>query len=155
MNKPGLTQNRSDSRRRDRKRCKVMAKLGLPDFETVQRCRERQQQMARRFERAGELQHDADRAECEPNFCAATPCREGCWFASRRHPYHMITEGDRLPSDQPGDLHFVTITHPKCELPVGQLAEANIPAFPHVAAAASANSRSPTPLNTFPNQGLR
>jgi hypothetical protein len=114
--------------RRDRKRSKVMAKLGLPDFETVQQCNERQQQMARRFERAGELQDDADWQECEPNFCAATPCREGCWFASRRHRYEMITEGHRLLSNQPGDLLFVTITHPKWELPVGDLAKANIPA---------------------------
>jgi hypothetical protein len=33
-----------------------------------------------------------------------------------------------LLSSLPGDLFFVTITHPKWELPVGQLAEANIPA---------------------------
>jgi hypothetical protein len=121
----------------------------------LQQCSERQQQMARRFERAGERHHQADWQECEPDFCAATPCRDGCWFASRRHRYEMITEGHRLLSSQPGDLLFVTITHPKWELPVGDLAEANIPAFLHMAAAASANSRSPAPLNTFPNQGLR
>jgi hypothetical protein len=28
----------------------------------------------------------------------------------------MITEGHRLLSDQPGDLLFVTITHPKWEI---------------------------------------
>jgi hypothetical protein len=107
---------------------RLLAKLGLPDFETVQQCSERQQQMARRFERAGELHHDADWRECKRNFCAATPCCEGCWFASRRHRYQMITEGHRLLSNQPGDLYFVTITHRKWELPVGQLAAANIPA---------------------------
>jgi hypothetical protein len=111
-----------------RQRRRAMAKLGLPDFETVQQCSERQQQMARRFERAGELQHDADWQECEPKFCAATPCRDGCWFASRRHRYQMITEGHQLLSNQPGDLYFVTVTHPKWELPVEKLAEANIPA---------------------------
>jgi hypothetical protein len=112
-----------------------MIKLGLPDFETVQQCSERQQKMVSRFERAGELQHDAGWQECEPNFCAATPCREGCWFASRRHRYQMITEGHRLLSSQPGllssqpgDLFFVTITHPKWQLPIGKLAKANIPA---------------------------
>src|SRR5271170_1883135 len=66
--------------RRDRRQHEVMAKRGLPDFETVQQCSERQQQMARRFERAGELQHEMDWGECEPGFCAATPCRKGCWF---------------------------------------------------------------------------
>jgi hypothetical protein len=111
-----------------RKQRKVMTKLGLPDFETVQQCSERQQQTVRRFERAGELQHDADWTECKPGFCAATLCRDGCWFASRDHRYQTITEGHRLLSDQPKDLLFVTITHPKWELPIGKLAEANIPA---------------------------
>ncbi len=55
-----------------------MAELGLPDFETVQQCSERQQQMPRRFDRAGELQHDAEWQECEPAFCATTPCPDGC-----------------------------------------------------------------------------
>ena len=119
---------RREHRRKQRRQYQRMAKLGLPDFETVQQCSERQQKMVRRFERAGELQHDAEWQECEPNFCAATPCRDGCWFASRRHRYQMITEGHRLLSDQPGHLLFVTITHPKWELPVGKLAEANIPA---------------------------
>jgi hypothetical protein len=103
-----------------------MTELGLPDFETVQQCSERQQQMARRFERAGELQHDAEWQECEPGLCAGAPCRDGCWFASRDHRYQMITEGHRLLSNLPGDLLFVTITHPKWELPIGKLAEANI-----------------------------
>jgi hypothetical protein len=128
MNKAGLTQNRSGPARRDRKQRKAMAKAGLPDFETVQQCRERQQKMARRSERAGELHQLAGSEECEPDFCAAAPCRDGCWFASRRHRYQMITEAHRLLSDQPGDLLFATITHPKWELPVGKLAKANIPA---------------------------
>jgi hypothetical protein len=155
MKKSGLSHRPSGPARPDRKRREVKAKRGLPDFETVQQCSERQQQMARRFERARELQHDAEWQECERDFCAATPCRDGCWFASRRHRYQMITEGHRLLSNQPGDLFFITITHPKWELAPEKLPEANIPAFLHMAAAASANSRSPAPLNTFPNQGLR
>jgi hypothetical protein len=34
----------------------LLAALGLRDFETAQQCSERQQQMARRFNKAGELQ---------------------------------------------------------------------------------------------------
>jgi hypothetical protein len=83
--------------------------------------------MARRFQRAAELEHLTDWQECEPDFCAARPCRDGCWFASRRHRYQTITEGHRVLG-QAGDLHFITITHPKWELPVGKLAEANVPA---------------------------
>jgi hypothetical protein len=129
MDEPRAAPHLSNFGRRDRKRRKVMTKLGLPDFETVQQCSERQQKMARRFARADELQHDAAWLECEPGSCAATPCCDGCWFASRDHRYQMITEGHRLLSNQPGDLLFVTITHPKWEKPVGQLAEANIPGF--------------------------
>jgi hypothetical protein len=128
MNKSGLAQSLSNSSRRDRRQSKVMAKLGLPDFETARECSERQQQMARRFERAGELHHLSEWTECEPKLCAATPCRDGCWFASRRHRYQMITQGHRLLSNQPGELLFVTITHPKWEVPVGALNKANIPA---------------------------
>jgi hypothetical protein len=128
MNRPGLTQSATDFGRRERRQRKAMAKLGIPDFEMVQQCGDRQQQMGRRFERAGELQDEAEWAECETEFCAATPCRDGCWFASRRHRYQMITEGHRLLSDQTESLHFVTITHPRWELPIGRLAEANIPA---------------------------
>jgi hypothetical protein len=128
MTKSGLTKSPSRFSHRDRSQRKVMAKLDLPDFETVQQCSERQQKMVRRFERAGELQHDTEWQSCEPGFCAATPCREGCWFASRRHRYRMITEGHRLLSNQTKDLLFVTVTHPKWELPIGKLAEANIPA---------------------------
>jgi hypothetical protein len=105
-----------------------LAALGLPDFETLQQCADRQQQMVRRFNKTGELQHDAEWQECAPNFCAATPCREGCWFASRHHRYQMITEAHQLLSSQAGDLFFATITHPKWELPVGDLNQANIPA---------------------------
>jgi hypothetical protein len=128
MNRAAPTRSPSGFYRRDRRQRRLLAKLGLPDFETAQQCSERQQQMARRFERAGELQHDADWRECEPNFCAARPCRDGCWFASRRHRYEMITEAHSLLTSQTGDLQFTTITHPKWEMPVGKLAEANVPA---------------------------
>jgi hypothetical protein len=67
----------------------------------------------------------------------------------------MITEGYRLLSNQPGDLFFATITHPKWELPVGKLAEANRPAILCMAPAAGAHERSPLPLNMFPDQGMR
>jgi hypothetical protein len=128
MNEPRPTHRSGNLDRRARRQRKVMAKQGLPDFETVQQCSERQQKMARRFERAGELQHEMDWQECEPDFCAARPCRDGCWFASRQHRYRMITEAHSLLTSHSGDLHFVTITHPKWEVPVGSLSEANVPA---------------------------
>jgi hypothetical protein len=128
MNRAAPTRSPSGFYRRDRRQRRLLAKLGLLDFETVQQCSERQQKMVRRFERACELQHDAEWAECEPGFCAARPCRDGCWFASRQHRYQMITEAHSLLTSHSGDLHFVTITHPKWELPVGELSQSNIPA---------------------------
>jgi hypothetical protein len=120
MNKSGLMQTPSEFGRRNRRQRKVMADMGLPDFETPQQCSGRQRLMARRFDRAGELQHETDWQECEPDFCATAPCRDGCWFSSRRHRYEMITESHRLLSGRSDDLLFVTITHPKGELAVGR-----------------------------------
>jgi hypothetical protein len=97
-------------------------------YETVQQCSERQQQMARRFERAGELQDDADWQECEPKFCAATPCRDGCWFASRRHRYQMITEGPPAAERSTGGPAFRHHHPPEVGVADGELDEANIPA---------------------------
>jgi hypothetical protein len=155
MDEPRAAPHLSNLGRRERQRRKIMAKLGIPDFETLQQYRERQQKMVRRFERAAELQHYAEWQECEPGFCAPTPCRDGCWFASRDHRYRMITQGHRLLSNQPGDLLFATITHPKWELPIGKLADANIPAVPRLAAAANAIYRSPALMNMFSYRGLR
>jgi hypothetical protein len=106
----------------EREQRKLMEDLGLPDFETLQQCSDRQRQMARRFQNV-----DRQRTvnwiweRCEPDACACSPCRDGCWFASRHHRYQMITEAHRLLSAQTGHLYFVTIAHPKWELPVGQL----------------------------------
>jgi hypothetical protein len=102
-----------------------MADLGLPDFETWQQCTDRQRQMARRFKHAGQ-QSRHDWQKCEPDACACTPCLDGCWFASRRHRYQTITGAHRLFTTQTGALHFVTVAHPKWELPVGNLNQANI-----------------------------
>jgi hypothetical protein len=141
-------QNRSGPARRERRQREVMAKVGLADFETVQQCSERQQKMARLSERGGELQHHAEWQECEPDFCAASPCRDGCWFGTGGHRNQMITEGHRLLSDQPGDLMFAGIagveTHGSQD-----------PCGPAVAAAANPFYRSPAPLNMFSNRGLR
>jgi hypothetical protein len=105
---------------------RVMAHLGLPDFETVQQCSSRQQLMARRFKKAGDQYGEATWAMCTQDLCASTSCQDGCWFASRRHRYKMITEAHRMLSGRPGDLLFVTVTHPNWELPLGKLGEANI-----------------------------
>jgi hypothetical protein len=115
-----MTENERDQRL-------LMADLGLPDFETWEQCEERQKQMARRFKNADELRpRKLDWEECEPEACACSPCRDGCWFASRHDRYQMITEAHRLFTTQSTDLAFVTVAHPKWELPVGNLDQANI-----------------------------
>jgi hypothetical protein len=114
--------------RTEQEQHELMADLGLGDFETWQQCTERQQLMARRLKNADERRPTFGWEECEPDFCACSPCRDGCWFASRRHRYQLITEAHRLFTTQTGDVHFITVAHPKWELPVGDLDQANIDA---------------------------
>jgi hypothetical protein len=104
-----------------------MSDLGLPDFETWQQCSDRQDLMLRRIEAADE-RRPLDWETCDPDSCDCTRCRDGCWFASRRHRYQTITEAHRLLSSQTSPLWFVTVAHPKWELPVGNLDQANIKA---------------------------
>jgi hypothetical protein len=113
----------------EREQRELMVNLGLPDFETWQQCSDRQRKMARRFKNADEQSpQKLDWEECEPEFCACSPCLDGCWFASRHHRYQMITQAHDLFTTQTGDLSFVTVAHPKLELPVGTLDQANIDA---------------------------
>jgi hypothetical protein len=127
MKEPGRITRGGESSRREQEQRELMADLGLRDFETWQQCGDRQRQMARRFQNA-----DRQRSinwiweRCEPDACACTLCKDGCWFASRHHRYQMITEAHRVFTTQTGDLHFVRVAHPKWELPVGNLHQANI-----------------------------
>jgi hypothetical protein len=107
----------------------LMANLGLPDFETWEQCAERQKQMVRRLQNVDRRRsQNFDWPHCGPDACACSPCLDGCWFSSRRHRYQMITEAQRLFSTQKTVLHFVSVAHPKWELPVGNLNQANIKA---------------------------
>ena len=111
----------------ERNEHELMTDLGLPDFETGRQCSDRQRLMARRFQNTRQLP-PGDWQECDPEQCECTPCRDGCWFASRHHRYQTITEAHRLLSTQTGDLYFVTVAHPKWERPIGKLDQANITA---------------------------
>jgi hypothetical protein len=111
----------------ERNRHERMAQLGLDDFETVEQCSERQVKMAKRLNDAQKPKLGGrDWQACRPDCCACTQCRDGCWFASRRHRFELITEAHRLLSSHSGPLAFVSIAHPKWELPVGKLNQANI-----------------------------
>jgi hypothetical protein len=124
-NRPQL--GRGQTTESEREQHELMADLGLGDFETWEQCSERQAKIARRFKHGEHRPHKLDWERCEREFCASTPCLDGCWFASRHHRYQMITEAHRLFSTQTGDL-FVTVAHPKWELPVGNLNQATIDA---------------------------
>src|SRR5580704_8967062 len=123
-NRPQL--GRGQMTRNEREQHELMVNLGLGDFETWKQCSERQAKMARRFKNTEHRPHKFDWEKCEPEFCASTPCLDGCWFASRRHRYQTITEAHRLFSTQTGDLVFVTVAHPTWELPAGNLDQTNI-----------------------------
>jgi hypothetical protein len=109
-------------KKRECEQRKQMTSLGLPDFETWKQCAERQVKMAHRLQNAGELPSQDWKWEgCTSFCCASSRCRDGCWFASRKHRYLLITEAHRLLSAHPGPLAFGSIAHPKWELPVGEL----------------------------------
>jgi hypothetical protein len=120
-----IAYRRDDTIRRD------MTAVGLPDFETAAHCIERNQQMLRRLQN-----HEATpvglirRIELDPlpaNDSNAVGY-DGDWFASRRYRAMLIPQAFELLRDHPGPLFFVTIAHPKWEIPVGQLENANIDA---------------------------
>jgi hypothetical protein len=103
-----------------------IAHLGLDNFESLKECAERQAKMVARIENDhGRGPHLWNR--CEPGYCAGDPCSDGCWFASRRWRYVLIREGHRLLSACSA-LHFVSVAHPRWEIDVGKLRQANIPA---------------------------
>jgi hypothetical protein len=121
------TRCRRNPNRQEHEQLDLMATLGLPDFETWQQCSDRQRQMARRFKHTdGHRPQKSNWKRCEPDVCACAACLDGCWFASRHHRYQMITEAHRLFATQTGDVVFVTVAHPKWELPIGHLDQANI-----------------------------
>lgn len=108
-----------------------MTAVGLPDFETAAQCIGRNQQMLRRLQN-----HEATPAELFsrieldplPADDSNAVSYDGGWLASRRYRATLIPQAFELLKDHPGPLFFVTIAHPKWELPVGQLKSANIDA---------------------------
>lgn len=108
-----------------------MTAIGLPDFETADHCITRNQQMRRRLQnhlaRPPEL---VSRIELDPLLAGDDSHLgyDGNWLASRRYRAMLIPQAYDLLKDHPGPLFFVTVAHPKWELPVGQLEDANIDA---------------------------
>ena len=106
-----------------------MTAIGLPDFETAAQCIRRNQQMLRRLQN-----HDAtppeliSRIQLGPLHVADDDRDrgyDGDWFASRSYRAMLVPQAYGVLKDHPGPLFFVTIAHPKWELPVGQLEDAN------------------------------
>jgi hypothetical protein len=109
-----------------------MNALGLPDFETLDECLERNNRLFRRLypERcAGKTKTrgaDARRKQhqlYEPPFGT-----EGDWLASREYRANLIPQAHDLLKRQPGPTYFVTVVHPKWEAKLGHLHHVNISA---------------------------
>jgi hypothetical protein len=116
--------------RRDDTVRRKMTAIGLPDFENLAQCINRNRQMLRRLQNheitptkiVSRIQLDPLPADDDDlGF-------DGDWFASRRYRASLIPQAYDLLKDHSGPLCFVTIVHPKWERPVGQLVDANIDA---------------------------
>jgi hypothetical protein len=108
-----------------------MTAIGLPDFETAPECILRNQKTRRRLQHHEETPAElVSRIEFDPLPADDSNAVgfDGDWLASRRYRAMLIPQAYDLLKDHPGPLFFVTIAHPKWEVPVGQLEDANIDA---------------------------
>ena len=104
-----------------------LAEIGLDDFETCEECSERNNKMFKRLypsshPRRGIVAHGR-RQVYEPIIYA-----DGDWLASREHRLNLIPQAYDLLSAHRGPLYFATIAHPRWQVPLDQLAKANIAA---------------------------
>jgi hypothetical protein len=120
------------NRRRDDAWSSAMAAIGLPDFETTAQCVKRSQQMLRRLQNhEGTPTELLNRIQLDPKHVADysdNPGYDGDWLASRSYRAMLIPQALNLLKDHAGPLFFVTVAHPKWELSIGQLKNANIDA---------------------------
>lgn len=112
----------------------ALTHLGLPDFETLEDCRRRQQQLLRRYARHKPLSRSVARAlerclEHEGRTCARKACPGVCHFASRRLRAAIIIGATPLIQDHHGPISFITAAHPRWTLPPGQLHDVKIAAI--------------------------
>jgi hypothetical protein len=113
--------------KRDRELHEEMAGLGLSDFETVQQCNERQEQMIARLRQAEyEAGDRRDLRQCEPDWCACEHCVDGCWQATRNRRYGEITSGYKILKRHTGNLFEVCVVHPLWQRDVGHLQDISI-----------------------------
>jgi hypothetical protein len=108
-----------------------MVSIGLPNFETVPQCVARNERILRRFQKHGSPAVNRFLQAIKPSGGGDDHCDldvDGDWLASRRYRSMLIPQAIDLLNRHPGPLHFVTITHPRWELPKGQLKKANVDA---------------------------
>lgn len=106
-----------------------MASLGLPEFETVDECVQRNRKMLRRLEKRGTARSGYSRVRGSASAIDDRGChRDGDWLASRRFRLGLIPQAHSLFSKHPGPTFFVTLAHPRWEIALGKLKDAKIAA---------------------------
>ena len=126
-----LHRNLVANRERQVSETRQMSSIGLPNFETVAQCVARNERMLRRFQNHGSptvndlLQGIQQSGGGDDHFDLDV---DGDWLASRRYRSTLIPQAIDLLKNHAGPLYFVTITHPRWELPKGQLKKANVDA---------------------------
>jgi hypothetical protein len=132
MNKRGRSLNLIASRDSQVAETRQMVALGLPNFETRAQCNSRNERMLRRFQKHGVPPHLKDQLQLHTYSSGAEigcdTAVDGDWRASRRYRLMLLPQAFHLLKKHQGPTFFVTIAHPKWELPIGQLQHTNIPA---------------------------
>jgi hypothetical protein len=108
---------------------KSLLKLGISNFETVRRTRNRQADMLRRMRDAGiDRGYYVGLADCTPGGCGRRNCAEACWFGARRRRLEEIPAVVQLFQKAKGPICEVRIVRESWQRPAGQLEEFSIAA---------------------------
>ena len=106
-----------------------MAKLGIPNFETIKKVRRLQADMLARLERSSV---DPDRYagldDCRADYCGRVNCLEACPFGALRRRLRQVPAAFRLLEDARPPFHEVRIIRGVWSRPFGKLKESSMAA---------------------------
>jgi len=108
---------------------RMMARLGISDFETPADCRRRQIDMLHRFDQCTELGGALNCfAYCEADWCPCRVCADACYFAARNRRIKEISSGYGLLTKRGGPFADISLVHPRWQHEIGKLRIFSIPA---------------------------